>query len=70
MLSKEEAVLLPAVLIGWNVLSFRRLPMSGTRRKVFGLIAAGTALEAAYFAMRIRSHAFTASSAPASSAPA
>jgi hypothetical protein len=65
MLSKEEAVLLPAALLGWAIVDFwyERSPLL-SRRNVMFAIASGV-LGVGYYVLRANSGAFTASSAPA-----
>ena len=65
MLSKEEAVLLPAALLGWAIVEYwcERRPLL-SRRNVMFLIAS-CVVGLAYYVMRTGSGALTASSAPA-----
>jgi len=63
MLSKEEAVLLPAVLVVWKLIE-RRTGSGITLTEFASVAAAAFALDAAYFAVRSHSGAFTPASAP------
>jgi hypothetical protein len=65
MLSKEEAVLLPAALLGWALVEhlYQRRPLV-TRRNV-GFLMASSITEGVYYVLRSHSGALTAASAPA-----
>ena len=63
MLSKEEAVLLPAVLVSWKLVE-RRAGRPISVAELAWIAAAAVALDAAYLAIRSRSGAFTPASAP------
>jgi hypothetical protein len=65
MLSKEEAVLLPAALLGWAFVEYAH---DGTRllsRRNIRFAIASAATGVAYYVLRSRSGAFTAAQAPA-----
>jgi hypothetical protein len=63
MLSKEEAVLLPFVLITWLLID-RVMNRSAIPRSALMFGAASTVLECTYFLMRSKSGAFTVGTAP------
>jgi hypothetical protein len=74
MLSKEEAVLLPAALLGWALVDARLKPRAPIdrvgarafrRAKNVGFAITSAAVGLAYFALRSRSGALTVASAPA-----
>jgi hypothetical protein len=66
MSSKEEAVLLPAALLGWAVIDARlNARLKARAPAIIGFAIASAAVGLAYFVLRSRSGALTAASAPA-----
>jgi hypothetical protein len=64
MLSKEEAVLLPPILIGWSLIDARLRNAQVLSRTTLGFSAASAVLGSVYYMLRAQSGAFTPSTAP------
>jgi hypothetical protein len=64
MLSKEEAILLPAILIGWTVVDAIARGAPLLSRKNLAVATAGAVLVGLYFVLRTHSGALTPANAP------